>query len=127
MTNVKVWGYRAVGAAVSAGSLLAAKPVFAQINANINLGGTLGSATPEEIIETLLNWVLGFLALVAVILILVGGFMWMTSGGGEEKVKKAKKLLYSALIGLVIIMAAWGLTLYAFSILGSATGTNVVF
>ncbi|MFH0818518.1 MAG: pilin [Patescibacteria group bacterium] len=82
--------------------------VYPDSVANINLG----NASPEELVVSVINWILGLLALVAVIMILIGGFMWMTAGGNEEKVEKAKKLLIAAIIGLVIILAAWGISVY---------------
>jgi amino acid transporter len=72
----------------------------------------LGNESPESLAISVINWVLGLLALVAVVLILVGGFRWMTAGGNEEKVESAKKTLYAALIGLVIILAGWGVSVY---------------
>lgn len=76
-----------------------------------NIG--LGNAGPEELVVSVINWVLGFLAIVAVIIIIYGGFIWMTAAGNEEKTEKARKLLIAALIGLLIILAAWGLATYA--------------
>lgn len=73
----------------------------------------LGNADPETIVVNIINWILGILALIAVIMILIGGFKWMTAGGNEEKVEGAKKLLIAAVIGLVIILAAWGISVYA--------------
>lgn len=73
----------------------------------------LGNADPESIVVNIINWILGILALIAVIMILIGGFKWMTAGGNEEKVEGAKKLLIAAVIGLVIILAAWGISVYA--------------
>lgn len=57
----------------------------------------------------IVNLVLGFLGLIAVVIILIGGFKWMTSGGSEEKVSASKKLLFAGLIGLIIILLAWGI------------------
>jgi len=72
----------------------------------------IGNANPEDMVVSVINWILGILALIAVIMILVGGFKWMTAGGNEEKTEGAKKLLIAALIGLVIILAAWGISVY---------------
>lgn len=66
--------------------------------------------------EVIINSALGFLGLVAVVIILIGGFQWMTAGGGEEKIKKAKGTLSAGIIGLVIIMAAWGIAQFVISI-----------
>ncbi len=63
----------------------------------------------------IINLVLGFLGLIAVVIILIGGFKWMTAGGNEEKVGEAKKLLIAGLIGLVIILLAWGIATWVLS------------
>jgi uncharacterized membrane protein YidH (DUF202 family) len=104
---------------------MAAAPAFAQVNTSISVTG-FGTESPETIVLNLVNWVLGILALVAVVLILIGGFRWMTAAGNEEKVDSAKKLLMAAVIGLVIVMAAWGIALYAVGVLAGATGAETV-
>jgi hypothetical protein len=66
--------------------------------------------SPREAAVGLINLVLSFLGLVAVVIVLIGGFKWMTAGGNEEKVGSAKKLLIGGLIGLVIVLLAWGIS-----------------
>ena len=65
---------------------------------------------PREAAVGIINLVLSFLGLVAVVIVLIGGFKWMTAGGNEEKVGAAKKLLVGGLVGLVIVLLAWGIT-----------------
>ena len=48
---------------------------------------------------------LGLLGLIALVIVLYGGFVWMTSGGNEEKISQAKKILSAGVIGLVIILS----------------------
>ena len=74
------------------------------------LDGSLTEAEPREVAARIINVALGFLGIIAVVLVLYGGFMWMTAAGNEERVTKAKQILTAALIGLVIIIMAWGLT-----------------
>ncbi len=104
---------------IGSASLMAARMAGAQDVTIEDIGGEaiddnliLGNASPESLAISVINWVLGILALIAVILILIGGFRWMTAGGNEEKVESAKKTLYAALIGLVIILAGWGVSVY---------------
>lgn len=92
---------------------------ISDVGANLDIG----SKNPEEIVVSVINWILGILALIAVVLVIYGGFLWMTASGNPDKVDKAKKILISAVIGLVIILAAWGISVYAINILGSATGS----
>ena len=61
----------------------------------------------KETIVNIINWILGFLALIAIIIILIGGFEWMTAGGSEDKVTKARARLKYGLIGLAIILLAY--------------------
>lgn len=44
-----------------------------------------------------------------IILLLVGGIMYLTSMGDEETSKKAKKLMVDAVIGMVLVLAAWAI------------------
>jgi len=75
------------------------------------LGDTLGeTADPRVVASRIINIALGFLGIIAVVLVLYGGFMWMTAAGNEERITKAKQILIAALIGLIIIIMAWGLT-----------------
>jgi len=77
-----------------------------------NVSG-LGTADLVTTIAALIRVGLGFLGVIAVVIILVGGFKWVTAGGEEEKVKKAKKYIYQGLIGLVICLAAYAIASYA--------------
>jgi hypothetical protein len=112
LNKLSKWAATGVGALAAKG-VLAAGDVSVIPNSAANLN--VGNASPEDIVVSVINWILGILALIAVIMILIGGFKWMTAGGNEEKVEGAKKLLIAAIIGLVIILAAWGISIYAIS------------
>lgn len=72
----------------------------------------------------IIQWILGLLGLFAVIMILYGGFTWMTAGGNEEKVEKAKKIVTAAVIGLVIILVAWAIVIFALNVLQNTSGVS---
>ncbi|MBU3922811.1 hypothetical protein KJ684_01060 [Patescibacteria group bacterium] len=65
---------------------------------------------PEIVICTMLNKIKLIIAALgfglAVILLIVGGIQYMTSGGDSEKATKARQLIINALIGIAIIFAA---------------------
>ena len=69
----------------------------------------LPTGDPRSIAAAIINVFLGFLALIALVVVLLGGFRWMTSQGAEEKVDEAKKMLTAGVIGLVIIISAWAI------------------
>ncbi len=85
-----------------------------------NLG--LGSTSLDSAVVRLINVALGFLGLIAVIIILIGGFKWMTAGGNEEQVGDARKTIFAGIIGLAIILFAWGITTFVIGNLGRASG-----
>lgn len=105
-------------------------PVLAQDSDNLLWGGTqnkveetigLGSEDPRIIAASIINVILGFLGIIAVVIILLGGFKWMTAGGNEDKIGEAKGLLSAGLIGLVIILASWGLAKWIVDLLYQKT------
>ena len=61
---------------------------------------------------------LAFIGVIFLILMIYGGFTWMFARGNEQEVAKAKNLIYSAVIGLIIVLAAYAITRY----LGQALG-----
>lgn len=81
----------------------------------------LGEADLESTIGNIINVVLGFLGIVAVVIVLFGGFKWMTAGGNDEKVAEAKKLLVAGVIGLAIILSAYAITSFVLTSLVQAS------
>ncbi len=78
---------------------------------NVNIPTKAKTDLRDTIISTL-NVILGFLGLIAVIIILAAGFMWMTAGGNEKRLETARKLLIQGFIGLVLILAAWAIAYF---------------
>ncbi|MDA2935753.1 hypothetical protein MYX06_00830 [Patescibacteria group bacterium AH-259-L05] len=84
----------------------------------------LGTKSLPEVIGAIVKVVLSLLGLIATILLIVGGFMWMTSGGNEEKVGKAKQLMGAAIIGLVIVIIAYAAATFVVDQLTGVTGAS---
>lgn len=100
---------------------------FAQSGQTNNTGGTQGTTnntaesvtiinplgdnitTPQALIGKIINSVLGVVGSLALVMFIYGGFIWMTSSGSSEQVKKGRDILMWAVIGLVIIFSAYGL------------------
>lgn len=99
-------------------------PVNFDPNYNVERNSGLGNAHPQEVAANVISWILSFLAIIALILVIYGGFIWMLSRGNEEDVKKAKDILSGALFGLVIILASYGLTAYIFENVVEITTDN---
>ena len=88
-----------------------------------NIGSETGLAVtdPRDIASNLIGVVLGFLGILAVIIILIGGFKWMTAGGNEDQVAEARKIIVSGVIGLVIVLASWGIANFVLNAILGAT------
>lgn len=70
--------------------------------------------------QGILNAIIGILALVAVVVMIVGGVSYMTSSGDAGKVKKAKDTILYGLIGLVVCVLAFAIVNFVISqIIGS--------
>jgi len=82
--------------------------------------GALTKADIASLAQTIADWlyIIGFA--VALVIIVVGGIMYMTAGGDEDKVGKAKKLIVSGLIGAAIVLLAGVILDTLESILGGA-------
>lgn len=102
---------------------------FAQYTGNLDLGTDiidnnieLSNNDPRETVARLINTAMLFLGIIAVGIVLLGGFKWMTGGGNEDKVSEAKKLMSAGVIGLIIILSAWGITTFILNQLTTAIG-----
>jgi len=76
------------------------------------------------IIAHTIKTLLGVLGVIFMVLIVWAGLQWMTAGGNEERIKKAKSLITNAVIGLIIVMAAYALTYFVISQLWPHFGSS---
>ena len=81
----------------------------------------LGSLTVPNIVSGAIQLILVLAALIAFIFLIVGGVKWITAGGDKEKTAGAQKTLTSALVGLVIVFAAWAIM----SLIGKFFGVDI--
>lgn len=84
----------------------------------------LGSRDLRTTIASIIRVAMGLLGIVAVVIILIGGFTWMTAGGNEDKVGEAKKWIFSGILGLAIILSAYALSTFVINQLVTATTTG---
>lgn len=75
-------------------------------------GGTSAIKTPGVVVFNIVQVVLGFLGIVGAIMMIYAGFLWLTSGGEEEKAKQGRTLLFQALIGTLIVLTAYTITYF---------------
>ncbi|PIR95108.1 hypothetical protein COT95_00515 [Candidatus Falkowbacteria bacterium CG10_big_fil_rev_8_21_14_0_10_37_6] len=61
------------------------------------------------------------MGIIAGVLILAGGFRWMTAQGNDDAIAGAKNLMVAGVVGLVIILAAFGIAKFVIEALVGAT------
>lgn len=84
----------------------------------------LGSQDIRATISAIIKVALSLLGVIALVIILAGGFKWMTAGGNEENVEGAKKLIFSGVIGLAIVLSAFAIAQFVIVQLSKATGSE---
>lgn len=82
----------------------------------------LGGEDIRVIVMKIIRAVLSLLGVIALGLMLYGGFVWMTSGGSEEKIGQAKRILTNATIGLVIILSSFAIVQFFLNRFHEAAG-----
>ncbi|MBI4779656.1 hypothetical protein HY797_04385 [Candidatus Falkowbacteria bacterium] len=89
-----------------------------KINAQAVISGDSGYDTSGDIyglIQVVINAVLSIVGVLLLVYILLAGYNWMTAQGEEEKVNKAKDTLKQAIIGVIIIVAAYAISVFVMS------------
>lgn len=122
--KIKIFGSLLCFGAMFLAANFALAQNFGLNEVNTGLNGALSATDPRIIIGRIIQWALSFLGVIAIVLTMYAGFLWMTSGGDEEKISQAKKILTNAIIGLAIILSAWGITTFILSRLIAATGAT---
>lgn len=107
--------------------------VASQVHAQADITGSLedvnntagfGNQPLEETIGTLINVFLGLLGVIFLVLIIYAGFLWMTAAGNDSQVGKAKNIMITSVVGLVILLSAYAISSFVITQLTTATGTG---
>ncbi len=84
----------------------------------------LGTRSLQDTIASIIRVALSLLGIVAVVIILMGGFKWMTAGGNSDEVDKARQLILNGVIGLAIILSAFAISKFVIESLSTAVGAS---
>lgn len=68
--------------------------------------------TLPELIGNLIRTFIGLLGIIFLLLIVYAGYLWLTAQGDEKKIEHAKDMLKNAVIGLIIISAAYAIAAF---------------
>lgn len=80
--------------------------------------------TADSVIQGIINFLLMLAAIISVIVIIVGGFRYSTSGGDANQVTAAKNTILYAVIGLVVSLFAWSIVNFAYEFMTKPAANN---
>lgn len=92
-----------------------------KVGGNDGAGYDTSVRTIDPIIGNVIMLITSFLGVIFLALMLYAGFTWMTAGGDEKKVTKASGMMVAAIIGLIIVAAAYAITYFVFTNVVSQT------
>lgn len=86
--------------------------IMGQIQAGGQSAGIATVKPPQQVIAEIIQIALRTVGIVFIALIVYGGYKLITAGGNEEQAKKALSIIKPAIVGLLIILMAYGITLF---------------
>lgn len=96
-------------------------------------GGLTGAVKPDDyssesavlsIIGNIVNVILGFVGIIFFVQLFYAGFRWMSSGGNEEVVTESRQTIKSAIIGIVVVFAAFVITNFTLNQVANITNQD---
>jgi len=105
---------------VVAGTALAASQVSPAGFKSYGLKDPLNGASVPELVGRIIGWVLPVVGSLFLVMLIWGGFTYLTASGESDRVKKATTTLKNAVIGLVIVALAYVLVFNLISSFGKA-------
>jgi len=91
------------------GILLVGIAIFPQValaQQNFEIENPLNATTIPALVDDVINFIFLVALAVAPLMIIIAGFLFVTSAGKSEQISKAKRLITYALVGLAIVYGA---------------------
>ncbi len=74
------------------------------------------SGSLEAGIGTIIGAILSLVGVLFMVLLVYGGILWMTAGGNDEQVARARKIIIQSVIGLIVVMLAYAVSVFLISV-----------
>ena len=84
-----------------------AKSMLKKVGEGAGYAEYTGDSVFDQVAGGIVKPFLGLLGVVFLILILYGGFIWMTSRDDEEQINKAKKIIQRSVIGIILVASSF--------------------
>ena len=70
-------------------------------------------------IISVIQAILSLIGIIFLLLMMYGGYIWLTAQGNDQQVEKAKNIIVSAIIGLIVVLAAYAISWFFINTFGS--------
>jgi len=84
----------------------------------VTFSNPINATTFEELIVSIINWLLAIIGSIVLLFIIIGGIMYMTAAGNEEQIKRAKRILFYTILGFAVVLISYSLIQEIKKILG---------
>lgn len=90
-------------------------PALTQAATTYTLPNPFGSTqSPAEVVVNIINFSLGIIGILALVMFIYGGFVILTAHGNADQFKKGTHTLMYAVIGMVVILTSYSVLEYLF-------------
>ena len=80
-----------------------------------NIAGTSDSGDVQTVVGKIINAALSMIGMIFLVLMVYAGYLWMTARGESDQVEKAKNIITAAIIGLVLVVSAYAISVFVTS------------
>lgn len=104
-----------IGGALFPAPVMADGDVCSDPNISDELKDAAGCNTTkkaDEVVNAVVNVVLSFVGIIAVCVMIYGGFLYMTSNGDSGKAQKAKNVILYGLVGMIVALLAYTIIIF---------------
>lgn len=101
---------------------LAEKTFSGTFNTDVNVQKTVASSVGE-----IIGIALSFIGVILLVIMVYAGFLWLTAGGNDQQIDRAKKWIINSIIGMIIALSAYAISFFVINqvnkaLTASATG-----
>jgi hypothetical protein len=82
-------------------------------------GPLAGAQTPQQLIVAVIQLMLIFAGIVAVLFVIIGGYFYVTSGGNAEQAEKGRNTMVNAIIGIIVVILSYVIINVIVNLVGS--------
>lgn len=100
----------------------------AAFNVNLtkpDIANTVQFSSVDQIVINVINFIIVIAGIIFVVLFFVGAIRYLTGAGDEKQTQAAKRLLVDAIVGLILVLAAWAIATFIYKSLTKGTTAKI--